>query len=420
MKINRITLKNFRSIENESFLFNPNLTVLIGENGAGKTTILDALAFAMGTFFLGVDGISTYPISAADKRRVFVAPNSSEIQLPFRMDVEHNLQGLEYSWFRDTNKATGGSTSYKNAIDLIEKARVLTQKVRAGEEEDLPLLAYYGIGRASNMLYEKQRISKTKSRLDGYKNALDPRTMHQKASQWFKNAQTAVLQQIQDETLVQDSQLYTAFTNTLASMITDWESVQYNLKIDEVVGKFPDGSWTPLSYLSSGYKAIAALVMDIAYRAITLNPHWGEDAVVKTSGIVLIDEMDLYLHPKWQRTIVGDLKKAFPKIQFIVTTHSPFIVQSLKADELINLDGNVPAEEPDNLSLEDNAIFMGVENEYSDKFSKEEKIAYDYMKLLENEPDDLVFEQLEQLIDKTTDPVFKAKLQLERLAKFGK
>jgi predicted ATP-binding protein involved in virulence len=97
----------------------------------------------------------------------------------------------------------------------------------------------------------------------------------------------------------------------------------------------------PFKHLSDGQKNMVGLVAELAYRCVTLNPHLGRDAVKKSQGIVLIDEIDLHLHPKWQRHIVADLKKIFPCIQFIVTTHSPFIVQSLKAEELIVLDENV-------------------------------------------------------------------------------
>lgn len=352
MKIHQITLQNYRNIAKEQFLFNPIFTVLIGENGTGKTTILDALAYAMGTFFLGVDGVSSCPIKAADKRRIFVSPNSSEIQFPFRIDVEHSLNNEEFVWFRDTKKASGGSTSYKNAHKLIHKAEKLVESVRKGENVNLPLLAYYGIDRTSS-LFEKAGASTAGSRLDAYKNVLDPRIMNHKASEWFRNAQLSVLQQLQNESTDQNKDLYDAFTQALASTVKDWEEVQYNITSKEVVGKLSNGSWTPLSYLSSGYKAIVALVMDIAYRAVTLNPHLGLEAVKQTAGIVLIDEIDLYLHPKWQRSIVQDLKDAFPNIQFIVTTHSPFIVQSLKADELINLDGNNATEDPINKSIEE-------------------------------------------------------------------
>ncbi len=98
-----------------------------------------------------------------------------------------------------------------------------------------------------------------------------------------------------------------------------------------------DQGWMPFNYLSDGFRSMVAMAADIAYRASLLNPHLGEDAAKETSGIVLIDEIDLHLHPKWQRRIVRELQSAFPDLQFIATTHSPFILQSLDPGEVVDL-----------------------------------------------------------------------------------
>jgi predicted ATP-binding protein involved in virulence len=420
MKIEQINIKNFRGIEYETFSFNPQFTTLIGDNGAGKTSILDAIAFAIGTIFLGMDGVSTHALKVTDKRRKMVSPNSIEIQLPLRIELKHSFAEHNFFWGRDTDKANGGSTSQKEANNLIAQAKEMTQMVRNGESVNLPLIAYYGVGRLSDNLYERNKGEKTGSRLDGYKGALDPRTMQHKALEWMKKTQEAILQQYQEEEKKTDEALFDAFVQVLSEMIPGWTKIQYNLKHDDVVGYFEDLGWQNLSTLSSGYKAIAKLAMDIAYRAIILNPHLKENAIKESKGIVLIDELDMHLHPKWQRTVVENLKNAFPNIQFITTTHSPFIVQSLKANEIINLNKIPFTEEPNTVGIEENALFMGVESINSDDFDTKEEIAFDYLKLLEGKPDKNLFAQLDELINTTTDPVFKAKLNLERLNKFGK
>ncbi|MFY0567387.1 AAA family ATPase [Archangium lansingense] len=94
----------------------------------------------------------------------------------------------------------------------------------------------------------------------------------------------------------------------------------------------------PFEMLSDGVRNMLAMVGDIAYRTATLNPHLRELAPSNTPGIVLIDELDLHLHPLWQREVVDDLRSVFPAIQFVATSHSPFIIQSLRRNELINLD----------------------------------------------------------------------------------
>ena len=94
----------------------------------------------------------------------------------------------------------------------------------------------------------------------------------------------------------------------------------------------------PFQMLSDGYRNVIKIILDIATRMCILNPYLKGEALKKTSGIVLIDEVDLSLHPTWQKRIMGILKEQFPRIQFICATHSPFIIQSLEEGELITLD----------------------------------------------------------------------------------
>jgi len=112
--------------------------------------------------------------------------------------------------------------------------------------------------------------------------------------------------------------------------------------------------------LSDGQRIILAMVADIAYKAASLNSQLEEKAALETPGIVLIDEIDWNDHPNWQRKIVDSLKTTFPKIQFIATTHSPFIIQSCRVGELIEMNESEPAEYADQ-SIENIAEYkMGV------------------------------------------------------------
>ena len=166
-------------------------------------------------------------------------------------------------------------------------------------------------------------------------------------------------------------------------MIPDnhWQNMAYSFAAEDLTGIFvtPNGEKEKLQFrqLSDGYRNIIGMVADIAYRCIKLNPHLGENAVKETPGIVLIDELDLHLHPNWQRRIVEDLKNTFPGIQFVATTHSPFIIQSLKEDELRNLDRKIvsqkdPKDIPINKIISD---IMEVESIKSDDFEKRYSVA---------------------------------------------
>ena len=134
----------------------------------------------------------------------------------------------------------------------------------------------------------------------------------------------------------------------------DATHVGFDFARDELMLRFPDCE-LPFDYLSDGYRNMVAMAADMAVRCATLNPALGPDAASKTPGVVLIDEIDLHLHPKWQRRVVADLMRAFPLIQFVATTHSPFVIQSLPQTpevRLINLD-NEAATVRENSSIED-------------------------------------------------------------------
>jgi hypothetical protein len=149
--------------------------------------------------------------------------------------------------------------------------------------------------------------------------------------------------------------------------------------------------------------------------------------LAQTPGVVLIDELDVHLHPKWQRGVVETLRNLFPRLQFIGTTHSPFIVQSLRADELINLEGqSVP--ELGNLSVEAIAQgLMGVERpDVSQRYEDMVDTAKGYLLMLEEAalaPPDKLSEYEDKLAAAIApyadNPAFQAFLELKHAAKLG-
>ena len=130
--------------------------------------------------------------------------------------------------------------------------------------------------------------------------------------------------------------------------------------------------------LSAGQRMMVALIADIAIKMVMQNTHLipedGQfsfdtdlpEVLSRTPGLVLIDELDAHLHPKWQRSVVGDLKRMFPSIQFVCTSHSPFVIQSLAPDELRTLDQSGPLlVEYANRSIEDIAEDIEASERYS-------------------------------------------------------
>lgn len=180
-----------------------------------------------------------------------------------------------------------------------------------------------------------------------------------------------------------------------------------------------ESPYLPLSLDSDGIITHTSMVAELAYRCIMLNAHNGKNAIKESRGLVMIDELDLHLHPTWQKQVVGDLKKAFPNIQFVATTHSPFIVQSLKSDELINLD-KLSDVEPLDLSLEEVAEdIMGVDDSFANENTKMESISSDYLHTLtELKKGDRAKEaKLDELETKIADPAILKMKRMEQSVK---
>ena len=203
------------------------------------------------------------------------------------------------------------------------------------------------------------------------------------------------------------------------------ERALYDFELDDIALDFEDGERFPFGFLSDGQRSMAALAADIALRCVQLNPHLAGDAPYETQGIVLIDELDLHLHPNWQRVVVRNLTSLFPNVQFIATTHSPFIIQSLDGHGLVNLsDQGVLEERREPCSIEDVAEeTMGVEAPQRSKLFLEMEAAakhyYELLGQLSDEDPEIKHakEKLDQIEARFSDnPAYAALLKLRRSA----
>jgi predicted ATP-binding protein involved in virulence len=333
MQINRIQLKNFKGFDDAEFQFNPQFNVLIGDNGTGKTAILDALAVSVGSYLLGIGSAQARSIYSEDIRRQDFG-ESLEPQLPVIVSAEGEIEGQPIKWQRAKNSFEG-RTTVKEARELINIAKFHTQQVSQGKPVILPVISYHGTGRLWKERRQTINTRPKSSRMSGYFNSLEPVSSSKVFLEWFKTMEIAAIQKKIDTARIE------VVKNAIIHCIPDLETVFFDVIEDTLVSvQMATDKRHTLHYdlLSDGFRNMIGMVADIAYRCVTLNPHLNQKALQETDGIVLIDEIDLHLHPKWQKRVVNDLKKTFPKIQFIATTHSPFIVQSLLSSEVINLD----------------------------------------------------------------------------------
>jgi len=436
MRIDSIEIKNFKSFVNEVIHFKSQFTVVIGANAMGKTSILDAVAVAVSSYLSGID-IAQHEAREIRKSEVRTSTidKQPKPQLPVTISAKGfiNNEYIDDVWTKKVVGITDKGLSHANRIGVIKKiAAQMLKQSRINGKVVFPVIAYHGTGRLWAE-YEDQG-SDFKKQEEGvamaYANCLSPKSSSKEFLSWYKTYEYEALKFEQEADLL----FLETFNDCIVSMIPDnrWEGMSYSFKDEDLVGFFttPEGGKEKLlfSQLSDGYRNVIGMIADIAYRCIKLNPHLGKNAIKETPGIVLIDEIDLHLHPNWQRRIVDDLKNAFPRIQFIATTHSPFIVQSLKSEELIILDEDIIKDgDPFRKNIEDVAAQeMGVEGmPRSEEFNEMQQVAEEYFSLIKQgktsntdvETNNLR-ERLNELEEQfSEDPAFVAALKIERQAK---
>jgi predicted ATP-binding protein involved in virulence len=428
VRIEKIKIKNFKGFSDEEFELNQRFTVFIGDNAKGKTSILDALAVAVGSYLRGID-VAKHEARSIDKKEVRVRTIDSQPrpQLPVEVEAfgEVNEIMLSNGWKRTVDKLTKKTTTtYVNAKNIETIASKMLQESRENGKVTFPVIAYHGTGRLWAEHEEKKATYKKQG--EGvemaYTRCLSPKSSSKEFLSWYKTYED----EIKKFGSKKDKLLLDTFKKAIISMIPDnhWTDMSYSFKDEDLVGLFKSENKTNkllFSQLSDGYRNLIGMVADIAYRCIKLNPHLGIDAIRLTPGVVLIDELDLHLHPNWQKRIVSDLKNVFENVQFVATTHSPFIVQSLRADELINLDDVKGLDtDPNKYSVEEiSENEMGVRNvKRSNEFSEMQMKAKYYFELIKSNASKADIEKAKKLLDVlrinySNDPAYVALLESE-------
>lgn len=347
MFLKTITLHNFRCFSDLEVNFNNRLTVVVGNNGAGKSTVLEAAAIAAGTLTAAMDGLTNYGIKKSDAHyKCFELGSNVDIQPQFPVEITAvgDIDGKEVAWSRSLNSAKGRG-SLASAKELTAIAGKYQERMRRGDKGlILPIISYYGTGR----LWEQHRGKKDdtfekNNRSNGYTDSLDGAANDNLMLKWFQKMTIQQLQRGQE--IPEFTAVRMALEQVFASITGCSDvKVQFNLDMNEIEVLYFDTNNVhvriPISQLSDGYKCTISLIADIAYRMAILNPQLLDKVLLETEGIVLIDEIDLHLHPAWQKRILKDLLEIFPKVQFIVNTHAPGVINSVKSDSVVILKNN--------------------------------------------------------------------------------
>ncbi|TGP46610.1 hypothetical protein EN873_38835 [bacterium M00.F.Ca.ET.230.01.1.1] len=404
MKIKQLQLRNYGRFEDLTINFAPtderasNVTVIVGNNGAGKSQILQALAVSLSRFIvaLGKNLVKNNGLEI-DRKSILNGKNDSEIALKV------GNYAIETSWkvYTDKDNSIGAFSYDRSFFDTF------IENYKNKSNISLPLIVFYPVERAILGNNEALVLEVDNNPLSGYHNALEGISIQfSNFLQWFRQQEDIENEMLRLTAIHIDKQLYKHYEATqeidkifkeydnlmlnlgenteniteiqtrlenlkkqrekyeviikdsekiknmseygqlhLLSLLSTKKAIEYftdfkNIHIERqgtptmIVEK--DGEELDVNQLSQGEKSLLALVGDIARRLAILNPSL--DDPLQGEGVVMIDEVDLHLHPKWQHDLIDKLVRTFPKVQFILTTHSPHIVSDRQDILVYSLD----------------------------------------------------------------------------------
>jgi predicted ATP-binding protein involved in virulence len=352
MKITELHLKGFRGIEEMDIKFpESNLAVFIGDNGAGKSSVLDAVALALGTYVRGlgisnkishaedlfIDGLNINTNYCKLEASFILDPFYGE-QTSFQLSKEASIEEFETHW------------KGENFYQIIRNYRDMYETF-LDEEMYFPVIAHYKVDRnflkdtEEEKSKELERVRLKVPQLRAYLQAFGNFEGFEAFVHWFVEEQN---EENRKKVETRDLELTIPSINTVRNALNNFFSYQKtenysnltvgktkfekltNSKATIIINK--NGNTLPLRNLSDGEKISILLVADIAHRLAIANP--GLENPLQGQGIVLIDEIELHLHPRWQREIIPALTKTFPNIQFIITTHSPQVLSTVPAESV--------------------------------------------------------------------------------------
>ena len=344
-QLREVHVGNYRCFDELRLPLEEDTTVLFAENGGGKTALLTALA--MGLAVIQRDSPKTLKLAARRDSRRGVPDDKGppEPAGPCEITWTAAVGHAETVTWSTAVQLVSGRTRHRHRhrhrqiFEAVEQAR--------GPGVRWPLFAWYGVDRLERLHDRSRKVELTRDRWEAYASALDPNLDEAPLLQWLQNeflGDTARRQQKLPERFFHTAVMEAAVRATPGVTHAWYDAVEKN-----PVVRFEDGHVAPWSELSDGYHVFIALVADIARRAVMLNELDGVEAPARVEGVVLIDELDLHLHPRWQRVALARLREAFPRLQLVVSTHSPQVLSSAENRQVRRLIGG---------SLQEGQVFV--------------------------------------------------------------
>jgi len=331
MSIEKVKFSNYRCFSFLELSFKRKINLLIGDNSSGKSTIIQGLSSVLNSFFSGFSDENTRFFGLSkDDFTINATPTGLSNEKPITVEFE----------FLNTNSklelhSKKGRTLQRPLYPILEKGNELFNDLfdiaSSKQIMALPLIASF-----STSDIHKSRKTNVKSFLKyyhkpsfGYYECLQGDGF---LSYWTRRL--LVLKEANKGELEIEG-VITAFKDALG---VDGCNILKDVEIRHNQGSvyyiLEDGREIETKGLSDGYRRLINIIIDIAFRSMILNMGiYGKDACKKTKGTVLIDELDLHLHPSLQTLVLKGLSNAFPELQFVVTTHAPMIMTNIALEE---------------------------------------------------------------------------------------
>lgn len=418
-----------------------NITVFIGNNGAGKTSILKALATSLSWFVarLRSEKGNGSPIP----EDVILKGNSSASISVILSDDNHPSINLHeednhlYKW--TLAKTVKGKKAQFNSE--LSAASRLADKYRThltdDEDASIPLIAFYPVERVVLDIPLKIKERHNFLQLDGYDNSLNQGVDFRRFFEWFREREdseneTGIPQEVLDNLLAKfeenseiwrklqfhmassrDRQL-TAVRTAISNFMPGFSNLRVRRKPRLHMSIDKNGETLNVLQLSQGEKSLMALVGDIARRLAMMNP--GLENPLNGDGIILIDEVDMHLHPSWQRSIIKRLTQTFPNCQFILTTHSPLVISDYKHVLVYSLDNGELIQIPSQYGQDANTVLLDVMDTdiRNETISKSINDLLDFIQEKKLEQAQSLLSQLEGELPDNNLELIKARLLLRR------
>ncbi len=414
MQLKNVSIKNFKGIEEKEIIFKPGFNLIKGANGTGKTSILEAIAVGLGGFIAGLPDVTTRHFSSDEVRNVYMKMGDGSYNktnvMPVEVSIEAVLGGEEFNWTRGKS-SINASRSTTQPRDICKKA----EKMAEDNSTEFPILVYLSAGRVWSQRREKTEniFRKQYFRTVGYTDALIDASNVKLLLNWCMKMEMVAWQK---EIKIAE---YEAVKQAVAKFMDIMEEskgheIFYDKQEEQLMYKV-DNTISPIMQLSAGYQSLVWMAFDIAYRMAVLNPDKKEH-IVETKGVVLIDEIDMHLHPRWQWNIVNALKKVFPNVQFIAATHSPILFAASNDLWLIDVEEEDVKYTKSRCGYDANAvleIFMGAKSQNTET----EKLIHSIYVDIRNKEYELAEANIEKLASITSEnhsEVVMARMELKR------